>query len=333
MKKFAADGNQFGCLRQKDKSTNLCNTVQKSQTIRHSVDQIQAMRIFIRITELGSFTRAAEDLELPRATVSTTLKNLEQRLGVRLFLRTTRQVKITEEGEQYYQRCLQLLSAFDEAHNLFAHHQAQPEGHVRIDMPHSTAREIVLPALQEFTARYPKLHLTVSANDNAVDMLHQGVDCVIRAWPTENENLQSRPIAMLEQTTCASKDYLQRFGMPKTLADLKQHQAVAYFFAHQRPESHLEFVSNKKTQRVTMDYTLTVSGADAYIAAAKAGFGLIQTSRRVVAPFLARGELVEVLTEHSPPPMPLYIMYPPGRFLAPRVRVLLDWLIELFARL
>lgn len=297
------------------------------------MDQIQAMRIFVRITELGSFSRAAEDLALPRATVSTTLKSLEQRLGVRLFLRTTRQVKITEEGEQYYQRCLQLLAAFDEAHNLFAHHQATPEGHVRIDMPHSMAREIVLPALQEFTSRYPQIRLTVSANDNAVDLLHQGVDCVIRAWPTENENLQSRPIAMLEQATCASKDYLQRFGVPTTLSDLKRHQAVAYFFAHQRPESQVEFVINKKTQQIAMDHTLVVSGADAYIAAAKAGFGLIQTSRRVVAGDLARGELFEVMTDFTPPPMPLYIMYPPGRFLAPRVRVLLDWLIELFSHL
>jgi len=297
------------------------------------VDQIQAMRIFIRITELGSFSRAAEDLELPRATVSTTLKNLEQRLGVRLFLRTTRQVKITEEGELYYQRCLQLISAFDEADNLFAHRKLQPGGNVRIDMPHSVAREIVLPALPDFSARYPHINLTLSANDNAVDMLHQGVDCVIRAWPGESENLQSRPIAMLAQTTCASRDYLARCGQPQTLMELGKHQAVGYFFAHQRPESQLEFVVNKKTQTVQMANSLVVSGADAYIAAAKAGYGLIQTSRQVVSQSLARGELVEVLPEFIPPPMPLYIMYPPGRFLAPRVRVLLDWLIELFSRL
>lgn len=297
------------------------------------MDQIQAMRIFIRIRELESFSRAAEDLDLPRATVSTTLKHLEQRLGVRLFLRTTRQVKITEEGELYYQRCVQLLSAFEETENLFAHQKAQPAGNVRIDMPHSMAREIVLPALPEFTARYPHLNLTVSANDNAVDLLHQGVDCVIRAWPTENENLQSRPIAMLAQTTCASPDYLARHGHPDTLEDLDNHQAVAYFFAHQRPESQLEFMLGKTIHRVPMASSLTVSGADAYIAAAKAGYGLIQTSRQVVGLELARGELVEVLPHLMPPPMPLYIMYPPGRFLAPRVRVLLDWLIELFAKL
>ena len=297
------------------------------------MDQIQAMRIFIRIRELESFSRAAEDLDLPRATVSTTLKNLERLLGVRLFLRTTRQVKITEEGELYYQRCLQLISAFDETENLFAHQQAQPAGSVRIDMPHSMAREIVLPVLREFSARYPHISLTVSANDNAVDLLHQGVDCVIRAWPSENENLQSRPIAMLPQTTCASKDYLQRFGNPHSVEDLAGHQAVGYFFAHQRPESHLEFSVGHQIQRVPLAHTLTVSGADAYIAAAKAGYGLIQTSRQVVSQEIARGELVEVLPQLTPPPMPLYIMYPPGRFLAPRVRVLLDWLIELFARL
>lgn len=297
------------------------------------MDHIQTMRVFIRIAELGSFSRAAEDLDLPRATVSTALKNLEQRLGVRLFLRTTRQVKITEEGERYYQLCLQLLAAFDEADNLFIDKKKPPAGHVRIDMPHSIAREIVLPALPEFTAQYPQINLTVSANDNAIDLLHQGVDCVIRAWPSESENLQSRPIAMLEQATCASKSYLDLRGVPQTLADLKQHQAVAYFFAQQRPESQLEFMVNQRPETIYMDSILAVGGADAYIAAAKAGYGLIQGSRRVVAQDLAQGTLVEVLHTLPPPPMPLYIMYPPGRFLAPRVRVLLDWLIALFARL
>lgn len=163
------------------------------------MDQIQAMKIFIRIAELESFSRAAEDLDLPRATVSTTLKRLEQRLGVRLFLRTTRQVKITDEGKIYYQRCLQLLSALEEADTLFAHHKNQPAGTVRIDMPHSLARVMVIPALQAFYEHYPHITLSVSANDNSVNLLDQGVDCVIRAWPSEDENLQSRHLANLEQ--------------------------------------------------------------------------------------------------------------------------------------
>ncbi|NGX87437.1 LysR family transcriptional regulator [Rahnella sp. Lac-M11] len=296
------------------------------------MDQIQAMKIFIRIAELESFSRAAEDLDLPRATVSTTLKRLEQRLGVRLFLRTTRQVKITDEGKIYYQRCLQLLSALEEADTLFAHHRNQPAGTVRIDMPHSLARVMVIPALQAFYEHYPHITLSVSANDNSVNLLDQGVDCVIRAWPSEDENLQSRHLANLEQITCASPAYFAKFGTPQTRADLATHQAIGYFFAHQQPESHLEFVTDGTVEKIQLRRTLTVSGADAYVAAAKAGFGLVQVSRLAIAQELERGELVEVLSALTPPPMPLYIMYPPGRFLAPRIRVFLDWLITLFSQ-
>lgn len=296
------------------------------------MDQIQAMKIFIRIAELESFSRAAEDLDLPRATVSTTLKRLEQQLGVRLFLRTTRQVKITDEGKIYYQRCLQLLAALEEANTLFAHHKNQPTGVVRIDMPHSLARVMVIPALQAFYERYPHITLSVSANDNSVNLLDQGVDCVIRAWPSEDENLQSRHLANLEQITCASPAYLAKFGVPKTREDLNTHHVIGYFFAHQQPESHLEFITNGIGEKMPLRNTLTVSGADAYVAAAKAGFGLIQASRLAIAQELERGELVEVLSDLTPPPMPLYIMYPPGRFLAPRIRVFLDWLITLFSQ-
>jgi len=323
---------KFGCYARKDKSAKTCNTVQKSQTITgNGMDQIQAMKIFIRIAELESFSRAAEDLNLPRATVSTTLKRLEQRLGVRLFLRTTRQVKITDEGKIYYQRCLQLLSALEEADSLFAHHKNQPAGTVRIDMPHSLARVMVIPALQAFYQRYPQVTLIVSANDNAINLLDQGVDCVLRAWPSEDENLQSRHLADMKQITCASPEYLAKFGTPETPANLIRDQTVGYFFAHQRADSHLEFVADGRVEKIPLTSTLTVSGADAYLAAAKAGFGLIQASELAMAQELAQGELVEVLHQHLPPPMPLYIMYPPGRFLAPRVRVLLDWLIELFS--
>lgn len=295
------------------------------------MDQIQAMRIFIRIAELENFSRAAEDLNLPRATVSTTLKALEQKLGVRLFLRTTRQVKITAEGELYYQRCLQLLAALDEADNLFASQKKQPAGSVRIDMPHSLAREIVIPRLAEFHARYPLITLKLSANDNAIDLLDQGVDCVLRAWTSEGDNLQSRHIADLPQMTCASPAYLRREGTPETLAELATHSTVGYFFRQQRPESQLEFADGAQKKIVVLPCSLTVSGADAYVAAGKAGYGLVQASGLVITDALEKGELVQVLTHLPPPPMPLYIMYPPGRFLAPRVRVLLDWLIEIFA--
>ncbi|CAI1051000.1 LysR family transcriptional regulator [Serratia quinivorans] len=294
------------------------------------MDQIQAMRIFTRIVELGSFSRAAERLQLPRATVSNALKRLEQRLGVRLLIRTTRQVQVTSEGTLYYQRCVQLLGALEEADTLFSHHKLQPSGKVRIDMPHSLAREIVIPALDDFYQRYPDLTLALGANDTHVDLLREGVDCVLRAWETEDDSLVARRIAMLPQLTCASPGYLAAFGVPQSIDQLQQHQTVGYFSLASNRNYPLEFCRNGKVELRDLPARLSVSGADAYSSGCRAGMGLIQAAHYSLAPWLQKGELVEVLAETPPPPMPIYIMYPPGRFLAPRVRVLIDWLIWLF---
>lgn len=296
------------------------------------MDQIQAMRIFTRIVELGSFSRAAERLQLPRATVSNALKRLEQRLGVRLLLRTTRQVQVTSEGTLYYQRCVQLLGALEEADTLFSHQKLQPSGKVRIDMPHSLAREIVIPALGDFYQRYPDLTLALGANDTHVDLLREGVDCVLRAWETEDDSLVARRIAMLPQLTCASPAYLAAFGVPQSIDQLQHHLAVGYFSLASNRDYPLEFCRNGKVELRELPAKLSVSGADAYTSGCRAGMGLIQAAHYSLAPWLQKGELIEVLAETPPPPMPIYVMYPPGRFLAPRVRVLIDWLIWLFER-
>lgn len=296
------------------------------------MDQIQAMRIFTRIVELGSFSRAAERLQLPRATVSNALKRLEQRLGVRLLLRTTRQVQVTSEGTLYYQRCVQLLGALEEADTLFSHQKLQPSGKVRIDMPHSLAREIVIPALDDFYRRYPDLTLALGANDTHVDLLREGVDCVLRAWETEDDSLVARRIAMLPQLTCASPAYLAAFGVPQSIDQLQHHLAVGYFSLASNRDYPLEFCRNGKVELRELPAKLSVSGADAYTSGCRAGMGLIQAAHYSLAPWLQKGELIEVLAETPPPPMPIYVMYPPGRFLAPRVRVLIDWLIWLFER-
>lgn len=294
------------------------------------MDQIQAMRVFTRIVELGSFSRAAERLQLPRATVSNVLKRLEQRLGVRLLIRTTRQVQITAEGTLYYQRCLHLLDALEEADTLFSHHKLQPAGKVRIDMPHSLAREIVIPALDDFYQRYPEIEIALGANDTHVDLLREGVDCVLRAWQTEDDTLVARRIAQMPQLTCASPGYLQKFGMPQSIDELQHHQAVGYFSLINNRNYPLEFCREGHLELRELPVKLSVSGADAYTSASRAGFGLIQGAHYSIAKWLQNGELVEVLGDTPPPPMPIYIMYPPGRFLAPRVRVLIDWLITLF---
>ncbi|KFF71322.1 LysR family transcriptional regulator [Pectobacterium sp. CHL-2024] len=296
------------------------------------MDHIQAMRVFVRIVELGSFSRAAERLTLPRATVSNTIKQLEARLGVRLLQRTTRQVQITDEGRVYYERCLQLLAEIEEIDTLFTQQKQQPVGKVRVDMPHSLAREIVVPALGEFYARYPQVTLMLSANDAAINVLREGVDCVLRAWQTDDETLATRHLPSMPQITCASADYLARYGVPRSLDELSGHQMVGYFSLRTEHRYPLEFMSGDACITRMLPGALQVNGTDAYIASARAGLGIIQAPRRGLRPFLESGELVEILPEMPPPAMPLYVMYAPGRFLAPRIRVFIEWLDELFTR-
>ncbi|WP_409160393.1 LysR family transcriptional regulator [Pectobacterium sp. B2J-2] len=296
------------------------------------MDYIQAMRVFVRIVELGSFSRAAERLTLPRATVSNTIKQLEGRLGARLLQRTTRQVQITDEGRVYYERCLQLLAEIEEVDTLFTQQKQQPVGKVRVDMPHSLARDIVVPALGEFYVRYPQVTLMLSANDAAINVLREGVDCVLRAWQTEDDTLATRHLPPMPQATCASVDYLARYGVPHSLDDLAGHQMVGYFSLRTEHHFPLEFISGDECITRMLPSVLQVNGADAYIASALAGLGIIQAPRRGLRPFLESGELVEILPEMPPPAMPLYVMYAPGRFLAPRIRVFTEWLDELFTR-
>jgi DNA-binding transcriptional LysR family regulator len=295
------------------------------------MDQIQCMRIFLRIAQTHSFTRAAEDLALPRATVSNAIKWLEQRLGVRLLLRTTRQVTITEEGEAYYQCCKHLLEQLEETNHLFVKQRQQPSGHVTVDMPHSLARLRVIPALADFQTRYPQITLTIRANDHTVDLLEQGVDCVLRAWPAENNHLRARKVAELVQLTCASPAYLARYGTPQHPDQLAAHYTVGYAPWQQQANNQLQFLVCGKIKTVSLASTLNVSGADAYIAAAKAGFGLIQASQLSLQEALDKQQLVPILSQWAVPSMPFYLMYTQGYLLAPRIRVFMDWLIELLA--
>ncbi|MCL6408929.1 LysR family transcriptional regulator, partial [Dickeya dadantii] len=186
-------------------------------------------------------------------------------------------------------------------------------------MPLSLALEIVVPALCEFDVRYPQVTLMLSANDAAINVLREGVDCVLRAWQTDDETLATRHLPSMPQVTCASADYLARYGVPRSLDELSGHHMVGYFSLRTEYLYPLEFMSGDERITRMLPGTLQVNGADAYIAGACAGLGIIQAPRRGLISLLDGGELVEILPEIPPPAMPLYVMYTPGRFLAPRI--------------
>ncbi|ACS87083.1 LysR family transcriptional regulator [Musicola paradisiaca] len=297
------------------------------------MDLVQAMRVFVRIVETESFSRAAENMGLPRATVSQVLKRLEVRLGARLLLRTTRQVRMTDEGRLYYQRCVQLLAEIEETDALFSHQRQRPSGRVRIDMPHSLARLVVIPQLPAFYQRYPDISLALSANDTPINVIREGVDCVLRAWIIDDDSLAARQLASLPQITCASAEYCARYGEPDSLESLSSHRMVGYFSPRMAQGYPLEFMRQGQRLPYMLPTWIDVNGADAYVAACLAGMGIMQAPCYGLRPYLDSGELVTLLPQMPPPDMPLYVMYPPGRFLAPRVRVVIEWLQECFGKL
>ena len=294
------------------------------------MDRFQEMQVFVRIAERGSFTQAADDLQLPRATVSNLIQRLEARLGVRLLERTTRTVRLTPDGEAYRQRCVGLLADLEEADGLFR--QAVPKGLLRVNLQGTLARRFVVPALPAFLARHPQLELQIGEDDRLVDLVREGVDCVLRAGQLRDSSLVARRVALLPQLTCASASYLAQFGEPRTLADLAGHRAVNYLSSATGQALPLEFTVNGEVRTLCLSAPVSVTGADVYAGAAIAGLGLVQVPRYRVADELASGQLREVLADLPPPPLPVSVLYPQNRQLSVRVRAFAQWLGELFER-
>jgi len=296
------------------------------------VDHLVAMRLFVRIVELKSFSRAAEQLELPRGSATQIIKQLEARLGVKLLLRTTRQVRTTVDGELYYARCSAILAEIDEVEAAFSQAARQPEGRIRINMSSSLCRHVLIPALPGFCTRYPDIVLDISVQDKQIDLISEGVDCVLRIGELRDSALVARPLARLEQITCASPGYLARHGMPDSLAALSGHRVVDYISASSGRSIPLEFDVDGRIEYRSLSASLAVNNGDAYVAACEADFGIIQLPTYHVRSRLKAGVLVEILPQHRPPSLPLHVLYPQNRHLSQRVRVFVDWLAELFAQ-
>jgi DNA-binding transcriptional LysR family regulator len=293
------------------------------------MDRLQAMRVFTRIVEMGSFTRAADDLSLPRATLTHTIKRLEEHVGAHLLQRTTRQVRPTRDGEVYYNHCVRLLADLDAVEADFREAAAVPKGRLRIDLASSLARLVLIPALPEFLARYPKIELDIGTSDRFIDLVREGVDCVLRAGDLPDSTMVGRRVANLSQATVASVAYVERHGMPQTLADLQcGHVAVDWASPTTRRTSPLEFMVGKRMREVALPAPIVVSGTEAYLACCEAGLGIAQFPRYRVEDALASGTLLELLPAMPPPSFPISVLYQSQRQLPLRLRVFIDWIVE-----
>ncbi len=293
------------------------------------MDRFSSLELFTRIVELGSFSRAAAALEVPRATATHAIKELEARLGTRLLDRTTRSVRPTLDGQAFYERCVHVLSELDDAEASLRHVAANPRGVLRVDMNGTHATRIVLPRIDDFRARYPGIDLVVSSGDRLVDLVREGVDCVIRAGTPRDSSLVARRLALMPQVLCASPEYLTHFGTPRHPDELAGHQVVK-FFSSGTVDSSLELLIDGQVRELSLHGWVSVNDAENYVICALRGCGLIQLPRFHVEDELRDGRLVEVLSDWPCPDFPLSALYPYHRQLSPRVRVFIDWLTQLY---
>lgn len=286
------------------------------------------MRIFVRVAEQASFTRAAESLGTSKASVSMVVQQLESSLGTRLLHRTTRKVQLTQDGMTYYERCKDVLAEMDELQSLFQHDRRSLRGRLRVDMPTGIARLHLIPLLPRFLDAYPQLQIELSCTDRLVDPVQEGFDCVLRAGVLRDTPLIGRPLGRLTVINCASPGYLRRYGTPRTLADLEGHRLIHYAPTLGARTAGFEYPGPRGERSLAMPGALVVNSSEAYNAACLAGLGLIQAPRIGLRAHLASGELVEVLPDLRPEPMPLSLLYAHRRNLPQRVRVFMDWVAD-----
>ncbi|WMD22769.1 LysR substrate-binding domain-containing protein [Achromobacter seleniivolatilans] len=292
------------------------------------MDRFQEMQVFVRIAERRSFSHAAEDLQIPRATVTNLIKRMEKRLGARLLERTTRQVRMTHDGEAYYRRCVRLLADLEEADGAFLN--TAPKGLLRVNAQGTLAKYFVVPGLAGFLERYPDIVLHLGEDDRLVDLVREGVDCVLRAGTLQDSSLVGRQIALMPQVTVASPAYLERFGTPARLEDLEGHRAVDYLSSSTGRSIALDFTVDGRNVQVRPASVISVTGAELYTSAAVAGLGLAQVPRYRIEQELASGLLCIVLPGSPPAPMPVSVLYPQSRQVSARVRVFTQWLADVF---
>ncbi|MER8522205.1 MULTISPECIES: LysR family transcriptional regulator [unclassified Mesorhizobium] len=292
------------------------------------MDRFDAMRVFTRIVERRSFTKAADDLSLPRSSVTDAVQGLEARLGVRLLQRTTRQVSPTLDGEAYYQRCVSLIADLEDAEGAFV--GAKPSGLIRVDVHGTQARHFLLPGLPRFREMYPDIRLHFSEAHQPVDLIREGFDCILRAGELADSALIRRRLAILERGTFASPDYLKRLGTPNTPDDLNGHEMIGLLAPDTTEVVPLAFLVKGKVNRITLPAMMTVTGPETNVAAAGLGLGLIQVPRYRVVSELASGALIEVLANFPPTPLPVHALYSHKHQLSPRLRVFIDWVAEQF---
>ena len=295
------------------------------------MDLLDQLRVFMRVAHGGGFSAAAEQLGMPRPTVSLAVQGLEARLGARLLHRTTRRVSLTADGQALLERAAVLVADAEELEQQFRPQGAALAGRLRVDLPSRIARRLVVPRLPDFLARHPGLTLELGCSDRAIDLVLEGVDCALRVGALASGSLVARPLGQLRVITCASPEYLRRQGTPRDPGDLARHEAVQYAAAAGAHAAPWQWLERGELRSVAMPGRVVVGNAETYVACALAGLGLIQIPAYDVQEHLTRGALVQVLAPFAQPGMAVHLVYPHRRHLSARVQAFGGWLAEVLA--
>jgi len=298
------------------------------------MDRFDAMQAFVRVVETGSFTKAAQNLELSKTTVTQLVQQLEAHLRVKLLNRTTRKVNPTADGVAYYERAVRLLADVDDAETSLSSALDSPRGRLRVDVPSPFARMILIPALPEFFDRYPDIQLYLGVSDRVVDLIDENVDCVVRGGQINDQSLVARHAADLPLALYAAPRYLERAGRPDHPRDLERpdHQIVGFSWSRGTRLFPRTMTRGDERIEVQSRPALVVDDGNAYLAAGLAGIGVLWMPTYMATEHVERGELVPLLAEWRIDPMPMYVAFRQNRHVSAKLRVFLDWLVALMAR-
>jgi LysR family transcriptional regulator, regulator for bpeEF and oprC len=298
------------------------------------MDQLSAMRAFCRVIETGAFRRAADVLDMPKATVSKLIRDLEAHLSVRLLNRTTRSVQVTSEGAVYYERASTWLRELDDIDNAFAVANVRLRGRLAVDVSAWVASAVLIPALPQFRDEFPEIQLELGVSDRTIHLIRENVDCVIRGGELADQAMIGRSLGRSKWLTVASPAYLDRYGTPQHPEDLSRgHALVHYRLASNGRPTPFRFEHGGREVSISGSYYLSVNESNAHLAAGIAGLGVIQSFEWKLRPAIALGELVPILSDWARPDYPCHVLYPSNRFMNMRLRVFIDWLVRTFAEL
>ena len=295
------------------------------------MNKLQAMEVFVQVVDAGGFTRAAETLQLPKATVSTLVAGLETALAVKLLHRTTRQVSVTADGAAYYERCLRILADVKDAEESLSRTRLSPSGQLRVDAPTGLSNEILVPALPSFFELYPDIQLELGCSDRPVDLIEEGVDCAVRGGQLSDSSLIARRVGLLNFVTCAAPEYLERYGTPLHPRDLERHRCVNYFSSKTGKIFNWDYTRDGERIEMALPGRIALNDSNAYIQAGLAGLGIIMMTDIQLVRHGQDGRLVQVLQDWITDPLPIHVVYPQNRHLSAKVRVFVEWVADLMA--